>query len=111
MLSFRRGDSFFFKFTRRTTKDEIIMTKSQKMWFTVKLTSNSSKNLIQKTLENGINFTDDGYYHIEIKPMDTKELSYGDYVYDIQIENDGIVKTLKFGTLKLEEEVTFEGGE
>lgn len=111
MIEFRRGDNFFFKFHRKYPNGEKIMTKSSKMWFTVKENANSKKNLIQKTLENGISFTDDGYYHVEIKPLDTKKLKYKKYVYDIQVENEGIVNTIAFDKLKINQEVTYEGGE
>ena len=111
MIEFRRGDSFFFKFFRRYPNEEKIMTKSLKMWFTVKENANSKKILIQKTLDDGITFTEDGYYHIKIKPLDSKSLKYKKYVYDIQVENNGIVSTIAFDKLKINPEVTYEGGE
>ena len=40
MIEFTRGDSFFFKFFRRYPNEEKIMTKSLKMWFTVKENAN-----------------------------------------------------------------------
>lgn len=111
MLEFRRGDSFFFKFYRRYLSGEKIMTKALKMWFTVKENANSKKILIQKILDDGITFTDDGYYHVEIKPLDSKPLKYKKYVYDIQVENDGIVNTIILDKVKINQEVTYEGGE
>ncbi len=111
MLEFTRGDSFFFKFYRKDLENKKIMVKSEKMWFTVKDNYNSKRNLIQKTLDNGIIFTDDGYYHVTISPLDTKKFKYKKYVYDIQVENAGVVNTIKKDKVKITEEATDEGGE
>ena len=86
-MTFTRGDSFLFKFQRKNINNEIILTKSQKMWFTVKEDYETKDILIQKSLDNGIEFANDGYYHIEIRPNDTRNLDYGIYVCDIQIES------------------------
>lgn len=111
MIEFTRGDSFFFKFHRKDLEGNKITTESEKMWFTVKENYNSKKVLIQKTLNDGITFTKDGYYHVTIKPLDTKKLKYKKYVYDIQVENAGIVNTIKKDKVKITEEATDEGGE
>ena len=112
MIEFRRGDSFFFKFFRRDTSNEKIIQKTEKIWFTVKDNANSKKKLIQKTLDNGITFTEkDGYYHVEIEPQDTKSMMFKKkYYYDIQVENAGVVTTIKLDILRLKEEITDEGG-
>lgn len=109
-MKFTRGDTYKFKFQRRNANNEPILTKSQKMWFTVKKNYKTVDKLIQKTLINGITYTDDGYYHITLNHDDTKNLKYKKYVYDIQVENDGIVKTIALGNIELTNEVTFEGG-
>ena len=111
MIEFTRGDSFFFKFYRRYPTGDRIMTKSEKMWFTIKDNYNSKRTLIQKTLNDGIVFTEDGYYHVTIKPLDTKKLKYKKYVYDVQVENAGLVNTIKKDKVKITEEATDEGGE
>lgn len=107
-MTFTRGDTYKFKFQRKNFNGEVIETKSQNMWFTVKNNYNSDKIIIQKTLENGITFDDDFYYHITIDHDDTKDLSYGDYVCDIQVENDGVVSTIYKDVISLTEEVTFD---
>ena len=112
MIKFTRGDTYRFKFQRKDANGKIIFQRAEKMWFTVKTSAYSEKIIIQKTLENGITFSeDDGYYHIVINPIDTKKLSYIDYEYDIQIENQGNVFTLTKGVLSIEKEITFEGGD
>lgn len=106
-----RGDTIAIKFQRKDSEDRVIETKTQKMWFTVKIDAYSKKKTIQKTLLNGISFTDnDYYYHIILNNNDTKDLFYIDYYYDIQVENNGVVATIKKGKLKIKEEITFEGG-
>lgn len=110
-MDFTRGDSYFFKFQRKDFNGKVIMPKAQKMWFTVKENYVSPQILIQKTLDNGITYTpEDGYYHVEIKPSDTRKLEYKKYVCDIQIENSGVVNTIYKDKIKLTKEVTFEGG-
>ena len=110
-MEFTRGDTYKFKFQRLNNDNQPIMTKSEKMWFTVKDSYYTEKIRIQKTLDNGIEFTDeDGFYHITIEHDDTKDMPYGSYVCDIQVENSGVVQTIYKDTLTLLTEVTYEGG-
>lgn len=108
-MEFTRGDTYKFKFQRLDANNKPIMEKSQKLWFTVKENYYSLTPKIQKTLENGITFDEEGYYHITIEHDDTKNMNYGKYVCDIQVENDGIVTTIYKDEFILDEEVTFEG--
>lgn len=111
-IKFTRGDTFKFKFQRKNLNNDTILEKSEKMWFTVKKNYKTKDIAIQKTLkDNTIIFDDDGYYHVTLNNSDTKDLKYQKYVYDIQIANNGIVKTIAFGTLELTNEVTFESGD
>lgn len=110
-MEFTRGDTYRFKFQRLDENGGVIESKAQKMWFTVKRNYNTKEKLIQKTLEkNEITFDSEFFYHIIIEPSDTSGLQYKKYVYDIQVENDGIVSTIAKGELNLTHEVTFEGG-
>lgn len=86
-----RGDSE--KFTVEVTdEDDISMLKSgATVYFTVKYSTRSDNNLIQKIVKSFPN----NEAIIEIDPFDTKHLDYGTYVYDIQFtSNTGYVKTL-----------------
>lgn len=109
-MEFTRGDTYKFKFQRLDSDNQPIMTKTEKMWFTVKTNYYTEDIKLQKTLDNGIEYTEDGYYHITIEHDDTKDLSYGAYVCDIQVENAGVVQTIYKGNLTLTNEVTFDGG-
>ena len=110
-MQFTRGDTKKYKFQRIDKDKNVIETKSQKMWFTVKDNVYTDKILIEKTLENGtITFDDEFYYHILLNHDDTKDLSYRKYVCDIQVENEGVVTTIYKDDFILTEEVTFKGG-
>ena len=110
-MEFTRGDTKKYKFQRIDKDKNVIETKSQKMWFTVKDNVYTDKILIEKTLENGtITFDNEFYYHILLNHDDTKDLSYRKYVCDIQVENEGVVTTIYKDDLILTEEVTFKGG-
>lgn len=110
-MEFTRGDTKKYKFQRKDVDNNIIETKSQKMWFTVK-TDNFTNNIVfQKTLDSGITFDSDFYYHILIDHDDTKDLDYATFKCDIQVENNGVVSTIYKDKLTITSEVTFEGGE
>ena len=111
-MKFRRGDTFFIKFRRRDFNNETITHISEKMWFTVKENAYTKEKLIQKTLADGnIIFDDNHYYHVIIEHDDTKDLDYGTYYCDIQVENEGVITTIYKDTFELDEEVTFEGND
>lgn len=111
-MEFCKGDTFKFKFKRIDMLGNIITEKATNVWFTVKINHNTKEKLIQKTLEDGnIIFGEDFYYHVVIDPSDTINLEYGIYVYDIKIDNEGDIYTIKRdGVLNLTKRVTFEGG-
>lgn len=106
-MEFTRGDTYKFKFQRLDKDNQPIMTKADKMWFTVKDNYYTNNILFQKTLENNtITFTDDGYYHITINPEDTNNLEFRDYYFDIQREINENILTIAKDTLTLTYEVT-----
>lgn len=107
VIEFKRGDTYALKFQRKDINDEVIRDKAEKVWFTVKQNYNTKKVAFQKTLEAGITFTnEDSYYHIIIESSDTRNLRFGNYVYDVQVMNGDVVKTIAIGKLKLLKEVT-----
>lgn len=107
-----RGDTKSFKFQRRTTNNEVITEKPDKMFFTVKTGYYSKDYLFQKRLDTDIIYKEeDNYYYFTINPEDTNELDYDDYVFDIEVITGDTVKTIAKGTLKVESEVTFAENE
>lgn len=112
ILSMTRGDSEKIKFCRRNDLGEIILEKADKVYFTVKKNNYISKMVFQKTLNNGIDFDEEGYYHISIKPNDTDDLDFKDYVFDIEVTvGEDYKKTISKGILKIEEEITYKENE
>lgn len=113
---FPRGDSFLLDKFRPVDKNKkpIELEETDMLYFTVKRDGYSNNFLFQKRLNEGIEFQDDGYYHITIEPSNTNGLDYGSYVYDIQLKRTqpkDYVKTLINGTITLTEEVTWEVNE
>lgn len=107
-----RGDTKTLKFQRKTTNKEIITEKPDKIFFTVKTGHYSKDYLFQKRLDTDIIYNEqDNYYYFTIKPSDTDELDYDDYVFDIEIIKNDVKKTIAKGTLTIEEEVTFAENE
>ena len=50
------------------------------------------------------------YYGIRIAPEDTKNIEIGNYYYDLEIGLNGDKFTLLNGILKLDKDITNEGG-
>lgn len=106
-MRFYKGDSFSFSFMRLTQDDEIITTVPDKMRFTVKEDYNSKNVSIVKTLESGIKYDENNYiYTVDIEPGDTANLPFGAYIYDIELNDKGYVKTIDKGVLVLMKEVS-----
>ena len=105
-----RGDSKTFTFQRKNKNGEVIAEKPDKIYLTIKQNEFERKALIQKTFDNGIRFEEDTYY-VEFKSEDTDNLNFGEYVYDIEIINGDIVKTIKKDTFIVESEVTYKENE
>lgn len=94
-----RGDSADFKINVYTIGgNEYEIKDTDTITFTLKRSTSDKENLFQKT--GNI---------IRINPNDTKDLSYGEYVYDVQLNFDnGDVDTIIEPTrFYVTEEVTF----
>lgn len=92
-----RGDtSDVYKFQRTDADGNVITTKAEKMWITFKKAPESKTVSFQKTLDNGISFSEEDYcYRFKIASEDTRKLACGNYGFDIAIINEaGEKKTL-----------------
>lgn len=105
-----RGDSKTFTFQRKDKNGEVITEKPDKMYLTIKQNEYEKQALIQKKIDDGIRFEKDTYY-VDFLPEDTNSLSFGEYVYDIEIINGDVVKTIKKDTFVIESEVTHRENE
>ena len=112
---FKRGDTNVLNKFRIINNGKVVkLTNEQQLYFTLKSNPNSKKVLVQKTINNGIELGEDGYYHITLEPNDTSKLNYGGYVYDIEFKKFNpkvFVRTLLEGTITLTDEVTWEEDE
>lgn len=110
-----QGDtSEIFKFQRKDAVDNVITTKPKKMWITFKKNAHCEDALFQKTLEDGIEYSEeDNFYRFKILPKDTENLCCMDYGFDIKIINEkGDKKTLlNDGVLKIVDHYTHKCNE
>lgn len=111
MIGIVRGDTKVLKFQRKND-DGVITEKASEVYFTVKENSNKSDYILQKKLDDGIDFsTEDYYYRITISPEDTNKIYYGTYKYDIEVKEEEYTKTIDIGDFIVKEEVTFAENE
>lgn len=105
-MEITRGDTAKFKFQRIGSEGNIIGTKADEIFFTVKRSSYDKEYVIQKTLKD-MEFDDDHYYHFTLEPEDTDALEYGTYRYDIEAIQDGAKTTIDLDEFIITEEVTY----
>lgn len=100
-----RGDTKRYKFCRKDKNGDIITRIADKIYFTIKENSNNNDFILQKTIDDMI-FDENGYYHFVILPTDTNNLPYKTFCYDIERIQDGDVRTIRRGRIKITSEVT-----
>lgn len=111
-FEFPRGDTCPIQFTVKT-KDgqDVDLAQATEIYFTVKKNYNTSTAILQKKKSTGDITIDGSQGKIFLTHNDTKELSYGAYVYDIQITSGDYVKTVVLGTITLTNESTHYANE
>lgn len=102
-----RGDTFKFKFRRIDAQGAIIKNIAPNLFFTVKRNAGDKNYIFQKTLQDGISFDEDWYYHVTVEPEDTNNMKFGDYVYDIEVIAGEYKQTISKGVLSIDTEVTW----
>lgn len=107
-----RGDTYSFRFQRKSNKGTIISDEPINIWFTVKADAKSHRIKFQKRLSNGSITYDGEYYRFTLYPDDTNELEIGrTYMYDIEVKSTCGVHTIAKGTLSIAAEVTHAADE
>lgn len=101
-----RGDTARFFFQRIDAEGEVITTRPDTLYFTVKKDFKTVPFVLQKKLDD-MRMDEDGTFHFTIEPEDTEELQYRTYVYDIQVVQDGVKTTIAKGGFVITTEVTF----
>jgi hypothetical protein len=97
VINLIQGDtSKVYKFQRKNADNEAITTVPQKMWLTCKNSYSSKEVVFQKTLEKGIDFSEeDHYYRFQIESEESENLECKEYGFEIAIRNEiGKKKTL-----------------
>lgn len=106
-LSMVRGDTESITVTIRDTSGEITpLVSGDTIYFTLKKNAKNELKLIQKVITTFI----DGSASIVISHDDTRNLLFGDYMYDVQVTyENGTVKTILGPDIfTILEEVTYE---
>lgn len=101
-----RGDTRVFTLRLYDQMQKIELSSGDTIYFTVK----KSIYTPEITIEKVITTFEDNEAIIEILPEDTKELEYGDYVYDIQWTdvNESITTLVEASKFVIKGEVTYE---
>lgn len=111
--SFKRGDSRrlnAFK-VQDIEGQDIILNEGDNIYFTIKPMEENIA-LVKKSIGNGIELGEDGYYHLPMLPEDTQDLDVDLYRYDIELNLNVeplFVRTIVEGTINLTQDVTEEG--
>ena len=112
-ISMTRGDTAKFKFQRKDNNGDIITTRPDEIFFTVKSNPKNLEFVFQKTKDDMV-FDLDGTIHFTITPDDTNQLDWKrSYYYDIEVIVSGVKTTISYGSFVLRPEVTWvenEGG-
>ena len=106
-LSMIRGDSESITLSLKDGDAAIPFVTGETVYFTVKGSAIVDEIALQKIVTE---FNEDGNCIIEIAPNDTKDLRFGSYVYDIQLNRIGgtvttIIPCSEFAVLQ---EVTYD---
>lgn len=96
-----RGDTLVFSFQVTGLSSPI-----SSVTFSCKGTVKDEAYLFQKTLDDGIEVSEDGIYTVRIAPEDTANLNARRYAYDLEITIDQDVYTPMLGDLDLIADVT-----
>jgi hypothetical protein len=86
---------------------KIPLIEGDKVYFTVKTSTQTSNIIFQKIAQT---FTEDDEAVFDIVPEDTKDLRYGDYVYDIQLTtvSGRVITIIRPSKFVIGSEVTYE---
>ena len=110
-FNFPRGDTCPISFDLTDNEGNELNLAESEIYFTVKKNYQTKNYIIQKTYSHGDITIDGTTVSFCLTHTDTANLSYGNYVYDIQIKSGDLVKTLCIGTITLTNEATWINNE
>ena len=110
-----RGDIRDIPFEVYTVVDDedVIYTDDfDEIYFTVKKRFTDEEYVFPKRLTNGSITKDiDSIYHISIEPEDTNDITFGDYVFDIEVVTGNVIKQTTTGSITIGYESTYASNE
>lgn len=110
-ITFTRGDTAKFHFHRVDADGEIITTKADRLYFSVKHKPQDYNVVFQKTIDD-MEFDEDFEYHFTIEPTDTNLMKFPcTYYYDLEVIDGGVKTTIAYGQFILQPEVTHYNNE
>jgi hypothetical protein len=111
-IAMRRSDIKWVRFKVKGPKDCVTDIDFTNIYFTVKKSAKDKNVIFQKSLKNNeIYRIAAGDYQFKIDPPDTRDLAVQDYVFDIQVMYQNIIKETFVGTFAVKEEITYEENE
>lgn len=102
-----RGDTEAIKISVKDNENSIVpLVEGDIIYFTVKIDANVKEKELQKIVTE----FEDGEAIIEIDPLDTKDMRFRPYVYDVQLtrENGDVKTIIPMSKFVIESEVTHE---
>jgi hypothetical protein len=106
-LAMIRGDSETINVSRADASGTPVpFVAGDIVYFTIKTDVNTTAKVLQKKIET----FSDGVAVISLLPADTKNLRYGDYVYDVQLtrSDESVSTIIPPNTFTIKGEVTFD---
>lgn len=110
-FEFPRGDTCPVSFDITDNNGNELDLSGAEIYFTMKKSYSAQNYIIQKKKSTGGITVNGKHGSLVITHSDTAELSYGKYVYDIQIKSSNYVKTLALGEITLTNESTWLANE
>ncbi len=110
-FEFPRGDTMPVSFELTDSNGNELDFSSAEVYFTLKKNYNTQTAILQKKYSLGEIEIEGKNGNLVLEHNDTAELSYGKYVYDIQIKSGDYVKTLVIGQIELTKESTWKVNE
>lgn len=109
-LSQTRGDTAGYTFKRIDAEGNPITTTPDALYFTLKKAYTDQTALLQKKIAD-MTMDSDGTWSFTIQAGETDALAFGNYVYDIQVNDNDAVTTIAKGAFTLTPEATWQSNE
>lgn len=110
-FEFPRGDTCPLEFTLTDNEGNELDLNNAEIYFTVKKSYSVTDFIFQKRYSRKEITVEGTTANLVITHKDTATLSYGSYVYDIQVKSGDYVKTVALGTITITNESTFLANE